>query len=421
MKIISFLGLNSYQETNYQSLDKSRIYETKYYQEALAEFYQPNEMYIFLTKTVETKPPKGEERSNWCQLKERFDHRFPHIRLTPITEIPEQNSPEDVWEIFRRVNDCLQENDSVIFDITHSFRSIPVVALLAASYFRVVRNIQIDALIYGAFEASFKSEGQKITPTFDLLPVVRLFDWLTATDQFLKTGNGQDLATLLQQAGEHTELLGNRILEISEGLQLLRPMNVMKAAHALPEDVRLASPDLSTIVPPFKMLLGRVVNEYGQFAVEAPENHEANGKQALRKQLLAIEWYTKKGLYVQALSLAREWLPSLLCNYFKLDPLVEQPNRAEMEFLLSGGVQKDKETNKVIRQSTYLEQWNKLDKQKRKLLLSLWGGDLGLAKLRNDVLHSGFRKNPKDTEEIKQKLLEITEALKRIAQAWEIC
>ncbi|MCS6815200.1 MAG: TM1812 family CRISPR-associated protein, partial [Cyanobacteria bacterium] len=119
---------------------------------------------------------------------------------------------------------------------------------------------QIDALIYGAFEASFESEGQKVTPTFDLLPVVRLFDWLTATDQFLKTGNGQDLATLLQQAGEHTKLLGNRILEISEGLQLLRPMGVMKAAYALPEDARRASPDLSTVVPPFEMLLGRVVN-----------------------------------------------------------------------------------------------------------------------------------------------------------------
>lgn len=111
---------------------------------------------------------KKEDKSNWMQLQERFQEKFPHIDLVAVQNIPERNSPEDIWTIFNRVNECLEEKDRVIFDITHSFRSVPIVALLAVSYIRVVRDIEIEGLFYGAFEA--KENG--ITPTFYLLPVV---------------------------------------------------------------------------------------------------------------------------------------------------------------------------------------------------------------------------------------------------------
>ncbi|MEB3887255.1 TIGR02221 family CRISPR-associated protein [Lyngbya sp. CCY1209] len=412
-KILSFLGFNSYQVTEYQHPTKSISLKTKYYQEALAEFYQPDKMYIFLTPKVENECPghkeKKEDRSNWHQLEERLAEKFPNIEIVPVKNIPERNSPEDIWTIFNKVNECLEEGDRVIFDITHSFRSVPIVALLAVSYFRVVRNIAIEGLLYGAFEA--KENG--ITPTFDLLPVVRLFDWLTATDQFLKTGNGQDLAQLLQEAEGHTQALGDRILEISQGLQLLRPMDVMTAAAALPEDIEQAKPDLGKVVPPFEMLLNRVVDEYGQFALEEPQNYQDNGKAALQKQLFEIEWYAKKGLDVQAISLAREWLPSLLCYHFELDPMDKQ-TREEMEILCCGGKVGDRE-------SIYRSQYKEIEQSKRKTINQLWNNPpCKLANLRNDVLHSGFRKNPKTVAEIKNTLQEILQQLNQIAVAWEI-
>jgi CRISPR-associated Csx2 family protein len=409
MKIISFLGLSSYSTAKYQHPAKTELCETKYYQEALATFYQPEQMYIFLTPKVETKCPRGEDQSNWQQLQDRFIHKFTQIELIPVKNIPERNSPEDIWTIFNKVNDCLEENDEVIFDITHSFRSFPIVALLAVSYFRVVRNITITGLLYGAYEA----KENDITPSFDLLPVVRLFDWLTATDQFLKTGKGEDLAKLLKDAEGHTEALGNRILEISQGLELLRPMDVMKAASAMSENVERAKPDLATVVPPFEMLLNRVVDEYTQFALAEPQNHQKNGKLALQKQLFEIEWCARKGLEVQAISLAREWLPSLLCYHFNLDPM-DKETREEMEILCCGGKIGDRE-------SVYRNQYKEIEKSKRKLINQLWNDPpCTLANLRNDVLHSGFRKNPKSVTEIKEVLQKIINQLNEIAVAWEI-
>lgn len=409
MKIISFLGLGSYSLTQYKHPTKEEVFETKYYQEALAKFYQPEKMYIFLTPTVETKCPRGEDQSNWKQLQEGFTENFRQIELIPVKNIPERNSPEDIWTIFNKVNECLDEKDEVIFDITHSFRSFPIVALLAVSYFRVVRNITITGLLYGAFEA--KENG--IAPTFDLLPVVGLFDWLTATDQFLKTGKGEDLAKLLENTEGHTEALGNRILEISQGLELLRPMDVMKASSELPEDIKRAKPDLAAVAPPFTMLLDRIANEYGQFALAEPQNYQVYGKEALQKQLFEIEWYAKKGLEVQAISLAREWLPSLLCYHFNVDPMNQQ-TREEMEILCCGGKIGERE-------SVYRNQYKEIQKSKRKLINQLWNDPpYTLANLRNDVLHSGFRKNPKSITEIKEVLQEVITKLNEIAVAWEI-
>lgn len=131
-----------------------------------------------------------------------------------------------------------------------------------------------------------------------------------------------------------------------------------------------------------------------------------------------VKWYAAKGQTVQALSLAREWLPSLLCYRFQLDPL-DKANRDEMELLLSGGKIKDKEGN-TIRESLYLEQWSNIPKKQKKLLNNLWGDDFNLANLRNDVLHSGFRKNPKKAENILEQTRKIIEELKAVAAEWKL-
>lgn len=412
MKIISFLGLGNYQETTY--LLGSNQHKTSFCQEALVEFYQPNTLYVFLTETVKTQPPKGATETNWSTLHKRLSSR---VNLQPI-DIPENNTPEDIWAIFQKVNECLEEGDHVLFDITYSFRSVPIVALISVSYLRIVRRINIEGLLYGALEARNKETGK--TPIFDLLPIISLLDWTTATDQFIKTGNGQALAALLQREGDTTaKELAQGINTIAEGLHLLRPVTVMQQSAKLPALIESAIPTISNGVPPFTALLKRVEHDYSAFGLEDPINYQINAQAALVCQLKMIEWYANKGQTVQALSMAREWLPSLLCYHFNLDPQVDKPNRSEMEFLLAGGKIKNQQTGETS-ESPYLQQWEDISKQLRKPIARLWGGDLSLANLRNDVLHAGFRKNPKAPEDILEKTRQIITELKNIAVAWKL-
>ncbi|HEY9612085.1 TIGR02221 family CRISPR-associated protein [Allocoleopsis sp.] len=413
MKAISFLGFNNYQDTTYLNPMGFGNYKTPFFQEALVEFYKPETLYVLLTKTVETVAPTGATETNWEALRKRLEAK---VDLQPVYNVPEAHSTADIWQLFEMLTNCLQEGDRVIFDITHSFRSLPVLALIAISYLRVVRNVKIEGLIYGAFEAKNKETNE--TPTFDLLPMVSLLEWTTATDQFIKTGNGQALATLLHSSNPSTENLAKSIDGIAQGLQLLRPMDVMREAAMLPNHIAEAAPVISQSVPPFVSLLERVEKDYGKFCLANPKDYTTNAKASLIRQLEMVKWYAAKGQTVQALSLAREWLPSLLCYRFQLDPL-DKANRDEMELLLSGGKIKDKEGN-TIRESLYLEQWSNTPKKQKKQLNNLWGGDFNLANLRNDVLHSGFRKNPKKAEDILEQTRKIIEELNAVAAEWKL-
>jgi CRISPR-associated Csx2 family protein len=412
MKIISFLGFGKYTQTTYVSTDGQTCY-TPFFQEALVKFYSPEILYVMLTNKVENELPNGQSETNWSALERILKESKFKGKLEPIRNIPEKNSPDDIWQIFKSVTELLEPGDEVIFDITHSFRSIPIVALISVSYLRIVKEVKIAGLLYGAYEA--KNENNE-TPIFDLLPIVSLLDWTTATDQFIKTGNGESLAKLLTGNGSETDRLANNIQSIAQGLQVLRPMELMKQASVLPENIELATQQISQKVPPFASLLQRVERDYSKFGLANPEDYQSQAKEVLWKELEMIKWYEEKGQIVQALSLAREWLPSLLCFKFALDPM-EKKNRDEMENLLNlGGKIKNKETG-VTKES---EQWLGLPKELTEKLKELCTGDpnksVNLSNLRNDVLHSGFRKNPKKASEITEKTKKIIAELDYIAE-----
>ncbi|MEH2267559.1 MAG: TIGR02221 family CRISPR-associated protein [Nostoc sp.] len=414
MKAISFLGFNKrgYQETTYLNPLQQGEYKTKFVQEALVEFYKPETLYILLTDTAENGIPDNETESTWKTLQNRLAEK---VNLKPIYNVPEGHTTDDIWKLFGMLTDCLQDEDCVLFDITNGFRSLPVLALIAVSYLRVVRKVKIKGLIYGAFDAK---DSDNKTPIFDLLPIVSLLEWTSATDLFIKTGNGELLSNLLQSSETKTQNLAASIEGIAQGLQLLRPMDVMREAAILPDRINAAAPSVSISIPQFAALLGRVEKDYSAFGLQNPTDYQNYPQSSLLRQLKMVEWYAAKGQTVQALSMAREWLPSLVCYHFKLDPLDKQ-NRDEMELLLNGGKIKDNDGN-TVRESVYLENWSKLPKQKQKPLNKLWGGEFNLANLRNDVLHAGFRKNPKNAQEILEQTKKIIKELQNVAEQWNL-
>ena len=101
--------------------------------------------------------------------------------------IPEGHDEKQIWEIFDIVYKVLAHGDEVVFDITHAFRSIPMLAIIILNYSKVLKNIQLQRIQYGAFEAlgpAFKVKeipiDQRVAPLIDLTPLVTLSDWTMA-------------------------------------------------------------------------------------------------------------------------------------------------------------------------------------------------------------------------------------------------
>ena len=85
---------------------------------------------------------------------------------------------------------------------------------LFAAYLKAAKNVTIDAIYYGALELG-NSETGIPAPVIDLSEFVSMIDWLTATDQFIKTGNGKSLANLLLNGNTELQELASGIDGIS--------------------------------------------------------------------------------------------------------------------------------------------------------------------------------------------------------------
>ena len=397
MKVLTFLGPTQYAFTKYQY--KGQVVPTRFFAEALPHFFPGTEkILVFVTPTVE-------EHSNLEELQSRLGDL-----LKPVP-IPESHDEDALWEIFDALTNSVQAGERVIFDITNSFRSLPFLVFIAAAFLRSARKVKVEAVVYGAYEARDKEAN--ISPVFDLTPFISLFDWLTATNQFIYTGSARYLARQLKGRGEALAPLAQNVRDIALGLDLLRPRDVAEAAQSLPQNLKA----VQQLLPrPFGVVAEQIENAYGRFQVERPADPRAH----LMSQLEMINWYYEKERYVHAISMAREWLVSLVCVEFGLN-LWDREERSKAEFLLNySGYREDKETGK-IEVSPYREEWKRYPH--RKTISRLWQGkergsegkEYNLANLRNDVLHSGFRKGAKPANEVIAQTSRILEELNRLA------
>lgn len=314
-KIITFLGKYP-KETTYSYGDNT--YTGKVFAEALHQFCQYDSMLVCVTEEAKA--------TSWPVLEALGDARIKAV------EIPTGKTTEEMWETFRNVTNYVDEGDRVIFDITHGLRSLPFLVFLFAAYLKSAKNVEIQAIYYGAFELGDSNKNLP-APVIDLSEFVSMIDWITATTRFVEIGDGQALANLLNKAIPSGQELHDNpsvrplknelkksyeaIDNISLALSVTRPIETMKSATQLEETINKAADSFYQRAKPFSLLAEKVVKEYGQFAVANP-TETANFTENIQIQLAMIKWYLDRNQVVQASTLAREWLVSVLVLRFGL-------------------------------------------------------------------------------------------------------
>jgi CRISPR-associated DxTHG motif protein len=235
-------------------------------------------------------------------------------------DIPIGSDTGELWSLFEKLTEKVAHGDSVIFDITHGLRSIPFLVFLAAIYLKEARAVTIEKILYGAFELG------RPAPVIDLSEFVSLLDWLTASNQFIQTGNGRYLAQLLNDVGCFThprraltpderaaEASAKRIgkaagaiEQTSQALLTTLIPHAERAAENLGRCLDTAREDLAGRAPPYRLIAERVRDTYVPFALQEPMNDSV--EQDLNIQLGIVDWYIDKGHLPQALTLMREWI-----------------------------------------------------------------------------------------------------------------
>jgi CRISPR-associated DxTHG motif protein len=371
MQLITVLGIGRYEETCYTWQGKD--YRTRFVAKALCHFFEPNVVKVLVTKEARD--------THWENLKDSLGDE---ITVTPVP-IPSGRSETEIWEIFDAVVDSVEANSEIIFDITHSWRSIPMFVLLASAFLRKAKNVDIQGVYYGAWDRE-----QPKAPILDLTPTIKLLDWLTATDKFIATGSSVELAKILsgiqrelhQQQAETkpTRLinLSGNIKAISESIDLVRSKDLIEQAAKLQ---RMSSQDIKSelgiFAKPFELLFEQIQDDYGQFALN--ESEIQDDTLILQKQFLLIRWYVVKGFSGQAILLSREWLISSLVVSEGI-PYSNKGEREDITSQLGAMIGEKRDLQQPIARHTNADN-----------LSAIWSK---ITQYRNDVAHVGERPNP---------------------------
>lgn len=191
--LLTILGTSDYKECEYVYEEKSL--RTKFVQEAIISFFckdwkkdNGDRIVILLTKEAKEK--------NYAELKEKLDRYNLDIKES---QIPIGKTEDELWQIFDRLSEHVNNQDEVILDITNSLRNIPMQAMVSLNYNRIVKNIDLKGIYYGAFEAGEEVETIglveriKKVPIFNLETYIELMEWCNHINVFLRTGSSKEL------------------------------------------------------------------------------------------------------------------------------------------------------------------------------------------------------------------------------------
>jgi len=212
---LSFLGTTDYLPCNYQIAGYASVANVRFVQEACvarwcADWGSDDRIFLCVTdESLEKNWLDNGHRDKNILERQGLASRLEGLHLAAPVEpvmIPAGRSEEEIWAIFERVFSLLEEGDHLYLDITHAFRSLPMLAMVILSYAKVMRTVSVRAISYGALEARGTMEDVKKmpedhrhVPVFDLLPFDRLQDWVIAVDRFTATGDGKMIRQLADQ------------------------------------------------------------------------------------------------------------------------------------------------------------------------------------------------------------------------------
>lgn len=273
--LISFLGKSQ--------LDPSTGYRTALYQiadgvqrrvpfmgMALAEHLKPQRLVLFGTAGSmwdvfferEAEERVLDQAEQWQALSDAVradavtqdmlqgyaEHLSRRLGMTVVCRLisPARTEAEQA-QLLLDLADVVPKGETIDLDVTHSFRHLPMLALVAARYLGRLKNVTVRDIYYGALEMSTGG----VTPVVRLGGLLRMLDGVEAMACYDKDGDYGVFADLLRQDGlppKRAELLREaayleRLQHAEEARERLRSVMPALEAHQSPF-MRLFRPQL---------------------------------------------------------------------------------------------------------------------------------------------------------------------------------
>lgn len=433
---ISFLGSSNYKTCVYYK-DSFFSSNVRFIQEATLDYLQKLESwsendvaYFLLTD--------GAKSSNWLDdghrdyntkeiikqsgLETCLKKKVYPFELKTIEQLPEGKNEEELFKLFRIIFEVLEPRDSLYFDVTHGFRSLPMLTLVLINYAKFLKSIEVKSITYGNYEAREKvnnSDGTSYVkaPIIDLLPLSGIQDWTFATADYLKNGNADRFSELTRAykkslfigtaSGNKDEAmdldsLAASLKNVTDDFHTCRGVNILSSKNISSLKYKLGQFD-RTVIEPLNPVIKRMEDAFDDFKEFAPN------KQNWENGMEAAKWCMNNHLFQQAATILQESVVTYFCIKYNLNITSDIERRyvngafAKIKKLNSSnsGIEEKEKIQKEIDDSEILQ---KLTSDALLLDRDIYEAFSSLTDERNDINHSGMRSNPHSADKIRKNI-----------------
>jgi len=395
-------------------------------------------------------------------LESIINEKFPDLvasKKIHIVDIKDGKSKEEIAELFDKIYKNINDNEDIVFDVTHSFRSIPILVITVLNYAKALKNISVKGIFYGAYEAAVLNGEKKEAPVFDLTPYDDIIEWANAAREFEKYGDASYMSQLIKNKKRWMSISQRKEIAPIEGIVKAMDnlsMTIQTGRGAMPEELEgkdlfsksiyeaykdlkkkldsdefkrmsdkesadLNNPVMSASISP---LLSNAVNSYSIFDIPR-DNNDVSSNYKIGLQV--VNWSIDNNMIQQGYTALEETIKTFLCNYFGLpdndekcrDHIIGSFITSYSNFMkkYSGNTEKSfvqfvfEEDDHLIRAFNEFDAENKkelfqkiaisVDTEDDNPIKKLFKVGSSIKNDRNDINHFGIRPHPSDASSLK--------------------
>ncbi len=321
---LSFLGLGTFDPKDKKYDYKPAVYRiegqkpsgrTKYIQVAEAQIFQEYGFDLFIiVATQASHDLHGAELEN--------DLKCFGVRKIEWVIIEETMTAEGQWKWFEEIGRRIEIGDELVVDLTHGFRSTPIVFSTAINLLQKSRRIILKSVLYGVFE---KRDSNGIAPIIDMKDFYVVNEWAEAVSRLVEDADARKLASLAETLPEfQTGGLNDSelIAALNELTAAVRNVEINWVAKKAQRALSLIHKKRSQATETARILMDLVIDKFTTLAVDEPPVYN---QEYYLLQLEIVRLLLEHKLFMQAYTVMRELIGSIGLLY------VQRGNRLSAE------------------------------------------------------------------------------------------